>query len=74
MEKNLKITKLVKQGGRIVGYELSNGHQIDKTAAVDMTKSGEITNVTLINNFDGSVGLAPYDKNLKDLPVIVIHS
>lgn len=74
MNNKLEISKLVKQGGRIVGYELSNGHQVDKHSAIEMTKSGEITNVTLINNFDGSVGLATYDKKLNDIPVVVIES
>ncbi len=74
IKNKLEISKLVKQGGRIVGYELSDGHQVDKYSAIEMTKTGELSNVTLINNFDGSVGLATYDKNLKDLPIVVVHS
>ena len=40
-----QITKVVKHGSRIVGYELENGHQVDKFAAIAMAKNGEIKGV-----------------------------
>ncbi|MEG1002084.1 DUF3892 domain-containing protein [Clostridium sp.] len=74
-----EITKVVKQGGRVVGYELSNGHQIDKNAAVQMAKDGEIKGVGVGVSKTGEeyVRSLPDDteaNNLSSLPVITIHS
>ena len=75
----LEITGVVKHGSRIVGYELSNGHQIDKNAAVQMAKDGEIkgVGVSVYKTGEEYVRSLPDDNesnNLSSLPVITIHS
>lgn len=75
----LEITGVVKHGSRIVGYELSNGHQIDKNAAVQMAKYGEIKGVGVSVSRKGEeyIRSLPDDNgsnNLSNLPVIAIHS
>lgn len=75
----LEITRVVKHGSRIVGYELSNGHQIDKNAAVQMAKDGEIKGVGVSVSRKGEeyIRSLPDDNesnNLSNLPVIAIHS
>lgn len=44
------ITKLIKSGGRIVGYELSNGQQISREQGVQMAKKGQISSVAVATN------------------------
>jgi len=40
-----EIVALVKQGGRIAGYQLSNGQSVSKADAVNLAKAGDIKNV-----------------------------
>lgn len=68
------ITRLVKQSGRVTGYELSNGKTVLKDEAVSMAKSGEIRGVGVATR-KGSEYLRslPDDKennNLSNLPSI----
>ena len=44
------ITKLVKQVGDVVGYELSNGQRITKDEGIQMAKMGEIAGVAVATN------------------------
>lgn len=74
-----EITKVVKHGSRIVGYELENGHQVDKFAAVEMAKNGEIKDVGVSVSSKGEEYLRslPDDNesnNLRNLPTIKIQS
>ena len=43
----MKITKLVKNSGDVVGYELSNGEKISKEQGVQMAKEGHIAGVAV---------------------------
>jgi len=69
-----EITALVKQGGRVTGYQLSNGQTVSKPDAVALAKAGEIRNVGVATRKgseylralpDGSEG-----NNLGNLPSI----
>ena len=40
-----EIVGLVKQSGRITGYQLSDGQQLEKQAAIDLARSGGILGV-----------------------------
>ena len=40
-----RITGLVKEGGRITGYQLSDNSIVEKQQAVDMAKQGQIAGV-----------------------------
>ena len=46
----LRICKLIKDSGEVVGYELSNGVKVDKSQAIQMTKSGKISGVVVAIN------------------------
>ncbi|SHI97507.1 Protein of unknown function [Clostridium cavendishii DSM 21758] len=41
------ISKLIKESGAVVGYELSNGEQISKDEAISQTRRGEIAGVAI---------------------------
>ncbi len=74
-----EITKVVKHGGLIVGYELQNGHQIDKAAAVEMAKRGQIIGVGVGVSAKGEEYLRSLpdgdeSNNLSNLPTITIHA
>lgn len=75
----LEITKVVKHGGLIVGYELQNGHQIDKTTAVEMARRGKIKGVGVSISAKGEEYLRSLpdgneSNNLSNLPTITIHA
>ena len=36
-----QITKVIKYGSKIMGYEIENGHQIGKAAAIEMAKNSK---------------------------------
>lgn len=72
-----EITGVIKYGSRIVGYEIENGHQLDKAAAVEMAKNGEIKGVAVSVSAKGDEYLRslPDDNesnNLRNLPTIKI--
>lgn len=69
-----EITALVKQGGKVTGYKLSNGQSVSKADAVSLAKAGGIKNVGVATRKgseylralpDGSEG-----NNLGNLPSI----
>ncbi|MCL1924985.1 MAG: DUF3892 domain-containing protein [Defluviitaleaceae bacterium] len=57
-----KITALVKDSGKIVGYQLSNGNITTKEEAINLAKQGEIAGVGIAVN-KGS----EYLKSLPDI-------
>lgn len=74
-----EITKVVKHGGLIIGYELQNGHQVDKNAAIEMAKRGEIKGVGVGVSAKGEEYLRSLpdgdeSNNLSNLPIITIHA
>ena len=56
-----QIVGLVKQSGRITGYQLSDNTVVDKQQAVDMAKQGEIAGVGIAHRGD-----TQYLKSLPD--------
>lgn len=73
------ITKIVKNGGLIVGYELESGHQVDKFSAIEMAKNGEIKGVGVSISKKGEEYLRSLpdgdeSNNLSSLPIITIHA
>lgn len=74
----LEITALVKDGGRVMGYQLSSGQVMDKAAAVDFARRGGIRGVG-ISERDGNEYLKSIpdqidDNNLNHLPSIPMPS
>ena len=47
-----RITALVKKGGRITGYQLSDNTTVDKQEAVNMAKQGHIAGVGIAHRKD----------------------
>lgn len=65
------ITAVVREGGRITGYQLSDGQVIDKSQGVQMAKNGNIEGVGIAsrNGNDYLKSLPDGEsKNLSDLP------
>ena len=56
-----RITGLVKEGGRITGYQLSDSSIVDKQQAVDMAKQGQIAGVGIAHR-----GNTQYLKSIPD--------
>lgn len=46
----LKICKLIKHSGDVVGYELSDGQKISNDEGIKMAKNGKIARVTVVTN------------------------
>lgn len=44
------IARLIKSGGKVTGYELSNGNQITREEGVQMAKAGQIKGVAVAVN------------------------
>lgn len=69
-----QITKVVKQKGRISGYELSDGQVISKQQGVELAKSGGISGVGVATRKGNEyLRTLPDDQsvnNLSDLPTI----
>ena len=70
-----QITKLIKSGGEVVGYELESGQHISVQQAIDMAKRNELKHVGVSTSKDGSEyirSLADGDEsnNLGNLPSI----
>ena len=55
------ITGVVKDSGKITGYQLSNGQVVDKAEGLDMARQGEIAGVGIATNRGGE-----YLKSLPD--------
>lgn len=70
-----QITKLIKSGGEVVGYELESGLHVSVQQAVDMAKNNQLKHVGVSTSKDGSEyirSLADGDEsnNLGNLPSI----
>lgn len=69
------ITALVKHGGEVVGYELSNGQKISKEQGVQLARNSGINGVTVAISRKGEEYLRSLpdqdeNNNLKSLPII----
>ena len=69
-----QIVGLVKQGGRVTGYKLSDDTIVEKTQAVSMAKQGEIKGVAIAHRGDSQYLKAIPDgsenNNLGNLPSV----
>lgn len=69
-----KIVGLVKEGGRITGYQLSDNSFVEKQQAVDMAKEGKIAGVGIAHRGDTeylkSVPDGTENNNLGNLPSV----
>ncbi len=69
-----RIVGLVKEGGRITGYQLSDNSIVEKQQAVDMAKQGQITNVGIAHRGDTeylkSIPNGNENDNLGNLPSV----
>lgn len=67
-----RIIGLVKEGGRVTGYKLSDGSFHDKPQAVEMAKRGEIAGVGIAHRKDSeylkSIPNGSENDNLGSLP------
>ena len=72
-----QIVGLVKQSGRITGYQLSDNTVVDKQQAVDMAKQGEIAGVGIAHRGDTqylkSLPDGSENNNLGNLPSVSPH-
>ena len=70
----VRICKLVKHSGEVVGYELSNGQRISKDEGIQMAKNGEIAGVAIAtrkgNEYLRSLPDESENNNLGNLPSI----
>lgn len=69
-----EIVGLVKNGGRITGYQLSDGSTVSKEEGVALAKDGEIRNVGIAHRKDTeylkSLPDGTEDNNLGNLPSV----
>lgn len=69
-----RIVGLVKEGGRITGYQLSNNSIVEKQQAVDMAKQGQIAGVGIAhwgdNEYLKSIPDGSENNNLGNLPSV----
>ena len=69
-----KIIGLVKEGGRITGYQLSDNTFVEKQQAVDMAKQGQIADVGIAHRRDieylKSIPNGNENDNLGNLPSV----
>ena len=69
-----RIVGLVKEGGRVTGYQLSDNTFVDKQQAVDMAKSGSISGVGIAHRGDTeylkSIPDGSENNNLSNLPSV----
>ena len=69
-----RITALVKEGGRITGYQLSDNSIVEKKQAVDMARLGQITGVGIAHRGDTeylkSIPDGSENNNLGSLPTV----
>ena len=70
----VRICKLVKQSGDVVGYELSNGQRVTKDEGIQMAKMGGIAGVAVAtkkgNEYLRSLPDDDESNNLGNLPSI----
>ncbi|MBQ7001730.1 MAG: DUF3892 domain-containing protein [Oscillospiraceae bacterium] len=69
-----RIVGLVKDGGRITGYQLSDSSIVEKQQAVDMAKQGQISGVGIAHRRDTeylkSIPDRSENNNLGNLPSV----
>lgn len=69
-----EIVGLVKSGGRITGYQLSDGSTVSKEEGVSMAKAGDIQGVGIAHRKDSeylkSLPDGTEDNNLGNLPSV----
>ena len=69
-----RIVGLVKEGGRITGYQLSDNSFVEKQQAVDMAKRGQIAGVGIAHQGDTeylkSIPDGNENNNLGNLPSV----
>ena len=69
-----QIVGLVKKGGRITGYQLSDNSIVEKQQAVDMAKQGQIAGVGIAHRGDTeylkSIPDGSENNNLGNLPSV----
>ncbi len=69
-----KIVGLVKEGGRVAGYQLSDGNTVSKEQGVTLAKNGEIMGVGIStrngNEYLKSLPDGTEGNNLSNLPSI----
>ena len=69
-----RIVGLVKEGGRITGYQLSDNTFVKKQQAVDMAKQGQIADVGIAHRGDTeylkSIPDGTENNNLSNLPSV----
>ena len=69
-----RVTGLVKEGGRITGYQLSDGGLVSKPEAVSMAKQGMIAGVGIAHRGDTeylrSLPNGNENDNLSNLPAV----
>jgi len=69
-----RIVGLVKKGGRITGYQLSDHSIVEKQQAVDMAKQGQIAGVGIAHRGDTeylkSIPDGSENNNLGNLPAV----
>ncbi len=72
-----RITGLVKENGRVTGYQLSDDTIVEKPQAVQMAKQGEIAGVGVAHRGDNEyLKSIPNDKendNLGNLPAVTVE-
>ena len=70
----IHIVGLVKEGGRITGYQLSDHTIVEKQQAVDMAKQGQIRGVGIAHRGDTeylkSIPDGQENNNLSNLPAV----
>ncbi len=70
------ISRLIKSGGKVTGYELSNGQQVGKDQAIGMARNGKISGVAVATNqgteYLRSMADGTESNNLDSLPSITI--
>ena len=69
-----RIVGLVKKGGRITGYQLSDNSIVEKQQAVDMAKQGQLAGVGIAHRGDTkylkSIPDGNENNNLSNLPSV----
>ena len=69
-----RIVGLVKEGGRITGYQLSNNSIVEKQQAVEMARQGQIADVGIAHRGDTeylkSIPNGNENDNLGNLPSV----
>ena len=69
-----RIVGLVKEGGRVAGYQLSDNTVVEKQQAVDMAKQGQIAGVGIAHRGDTeylkSIPDGSENNNLGNLPSV----